>query len=382
MTNGPVPNLPPKQPAAAPQPQPQFNPYQQVLLEVGSKIGPHQVQQHLGEGGVANVYKVWHTGLEVSRAIKMLKRGHNQEARERFLTEAKILADLHHPNIVEIHSLGYWEQQIPFIEMEFVDGLPVGKLLSKNQRLPLAVAVSIAQVVSEALHYSHTKDYTLYGKVYHGLIHRDIKPDNMFVSKDGIVKLMDFGIARPSEISLHTVGDKIMGTLVYLSPEQLSGQNLDHRTDVFSLGAVLYETITGQRAFPQKKLSDLVQAKTKGEYKPIDSLDIPIPPSLKEVISRAMAIDLTRRYASAEEFGQALFSVLGDITPLPPQHILHQYMTNPASVPHWSPSAKSKAKPGSGTAESVKQYLIGGAIGGGVVALLAGLTLLLKSCAG
>jgi serine/threonine protein kinase len=314
----------------------EYNPYQQTALEIGAKVGPHQVQQLIGEGGVANVYKVWHSGLEVVRALKMLKKGFNQEARERFLTEAKILADISHPNIIEIHSIGYYDQQIPFLEMEFIDGFPIGKLISMHKRLPLAVSVSITYFVSQALHYAHTKDYTLYGKVYHGLIHRDIKPDNIFLSKDGIVKLMDFGIARPTEISLHTVGDKIMGTLVYLSPEQLSGQQLDHRTDIFSLGCVLYEMITGERAFPQKKLSDLVQAKTKGEYRAVDSFGFPVPASLKQVLDKSMAQDRNSRFASTADFSEALYAVLREYSPLSPQHVLHQYAANPLSIPPWT----------------------------------------------
>ncbi len=244
-----------------------INPYKPDTLPMpgpGDKIGPNKIQTLIGEGGSAQVFKVWHEGLEVIRAVKALKKYTSNEARERFFTEAKILADIHHPNIIEIHNIGYIDQQIPFIEMEYIEGASIKTMLSQSQRLPVPVSLAIAFFLCQALHYAHTKDYTLYGKVYRGLIHRDIKPENIFVSKDGIVKLMDFGIARPSEVSLHTVGAKIMGTLVYLSPEQLRGSSIDHRSDIFSLGTVLYEMISGKRAFPQKTLTEIVQKKNQG----------------------------------------------------------------------------------------------------------------------
>ncbi len=321
------------------------NPYeQQFTMPVpGDKIGPNIIQTLVGEGGSANVYKVWHEELEVIRAIKILKQGNNKDARERFFTEAKILADIHHPNIVEIHNIGYMDQQIPFLELEFVDGSSVKHVLAQQGKAPLAVALATTYFVCQALHYSHVKDYTLYGKVYRGLIHRDIKPDNIVLSKDGIVKLMDFGIARPSEVSLHTVGSKIMGTLVYLSPEQLNGQALDHRSDIFSLGTVLYEMITGSRAFPQKTLSELVQKKTAGQYRPLNSHNLPLPEKLVQVVEKSMALSPQDRYNSALEFGYDIYAVLREVSDLAPQDILTRFMQNPTSFPTYVPKPTTQA---------------------------------------
>ena len=340
------------------------NPYKSDQLPMpgpGEKIGPNKIQALIGEGGSAQVYKVWHEGLEVVRAVKVLKKYNTTEARERFLTEAKILADIRHPNIVEIHNIGYFNQQIPFIEMEYVEGVSIKTLLSQSQKLPLTVALSIAYYLCQALHYAHTKDYTLYGKVYRGLIHRDIKPDNIFISKDGIVKLMDFGIARPSEVSLHTVGAKIMGTLVYLSPEQLSGATLDHRSDIFSLGTVLYETISGRRAFPQKTLSEIVQKKTKGIYQPITETNVAIPPQLSGIINKSMALEAADRYPSMADFGHDLFNVFRSISDYPPNDLIFRFINDPSNVPAWTPPRKvAKSK-----------WLL---IAGGAAALLAMLT--------
>ena len=321
------------------------NPYKPDLLpmpKLDDKIGPNKVQAIIGEGGSAQVYKVWHEGLEVIRAVKVLKKYTNNEARERFLTEAKILADIHHPNIIEIHNIGFFSQQIPFIEMEYVEGHSIKTLLSQTRKLPLAVAISIGYYLCQALHYAHTKDYTLYGKIYRGLIHRDIKPDNIFISKDGIVKLMDFGIARPSEVSLHTVGAKIMGTLVYLSPEQLNGSTLDHRSDIFSLGTVLYEMITGKRAFPQKTLTEIVQKKTKGMYLPLNQTGVSMPAELSAIIDRSMALDPADRFSNIADFGHELFKVLRLISDNSPHEIILNYQHDPESIPVWT--AKKSAK--------------------------------------
>lgn len=307
------------------------NPYQVRLPQVGEKIGANRVESLIGEGGMATVYKVWHEGLEVVRAVKVLKRPNIKEARERFLTEAKILADIRHPNIVEIFGIGLFEQQTPFIEMEYIDGISVKKLLSQNARMSLPAALSIGYTICMALQYAHTKDYTLYGNVYHGLIHRDIKPDNIVIGRDGQIKLMDFGIARPSEVSLHTVGAKIMGTLVYLSPEQLNGTDLDHRSDIFSMGCVLYEMVSGQRAYPQKTLSELVQAKTKGQYAPLASHGVVVSKEFAAAIDKAMAMDSQQRYDTAADLARVLFEMLHDITDMAPQDIVQRYIKDPAS---------------------------------------------------
>ncbi len=309
------------------------NPYQeQPMPKAGDKIGPNRVELLVGEGGMANVYKVWHEGLEVVRAIKVLKKAFHQESRERFLTEAKILADINHPNIVEIHNIGLLGHQIPFIEMEFVEGVSVKQLIAQHRRLPLTVALSITYFVSQALQYAHVKNYTLYGKVYHGLVHRDIKPDNVVVSKDGVVKLMDFGVARPSEVSLHTVGAKIVGTLIYLSPEQLNGTSLDNRSDLFSLGCVIYEMISGGRAFPHKSLQELVQKKMKGEYEPVSAHGVQVPDSVVAIIDKSLALNPDHRFQSAADMGEALFAALHEITARAPADILARFMANPAAL--------------------------------------------------
>ncbi len=142
---------------------------------------------------------------------------------------------------------------------------------------------------------------------------------------------MDFGIARPTEVSLHTIGGKVMGSLAYLSPEQLEGKDIDHRSDIFSLGSVLYEMVTGQRAYPQKTISELVRHKSKGEFAPVDSFGITIPPSLVETINKSMALSPDDRFPTAAEMGHALYREFKTIAERSPSDVMYQFITNPSA---------------------------------------------------
>lgn len=278
------------------------------LLQPGDRVGHCRVIDLIAAGGMANVYKVWHEQLEVVRAIKILKPGYNEESKGRLEMEAKISANLRHPNIVDIYYMGYWNT-IPYIEMEFVDGPSLKELLDSRTRLSTPLAISIAHYLCISLKFAYNQDMTLYGKVYDRLIHRDLKPANILISSKGTVKLADFGIARPSEVSIHTVGSKIMGTFAYLSPEQLSGEKLDHRSDIYALGAVIYEMITGVKTFPQKLLADLVQKKSKGFYTPVGSMGITIPKPLAEIIEKCLQLEKNKRYSDIADLDEALMSV-------------------------------------------------------------------------
>lgn len=306
------------------------SPVKEQLLQPGDVVGHCRVIELLAAGGMANVYKVWHEQLEVIRAVKILKPGYSEEAKGRLETEAKISANLRHPNIVEIYGMGFWND-IPYIEMEFVDGPSLKDLLEKNIRLPVQFALAVAHRVCTALQFAYNQDMTLYGKVYDRLIHRDIKPANILLSTKGVVKLADFGIARPSEVSIHTVGSKVMGTFAYLSPEQLNGEKLDQRSDVYSLGTVLYEMLTGSKTFPQKLLAELVQRKSKGQFIPVGSMGVSVSRPLCSAIEKSLALDRAKRYCDAGEFDEELTSALQKLSSKNPDDILRTYLKNPYS---------------------------------------------------
>ncbi|MDD5674942.1 MAG: protein kinase [Chitinivibrionales bacterium] len=299
---------------------------------LGQKVGQNRILELIAEGGMANVYKTWHEGLEVVRAIKILKPGFSDEARDRLQTEAKISANLHHPNIVEIYVVDFWEGATPYIEMEYVEGASLKELLQEHKRLPVQTGLAIGYFICKSLQFAHNQVYTLYGKEYAGLVHRDIKPANILVSRGGIIKLADFGIAKPLDVSLHTVGTKVMGTFAYLSPEQLNGENLDLRSDLYALGAVLYEMFSGKKAFPQQTLAELVNQKTKGHYLPLQAFDQDFPRGLTAIIDKCLCLDRAKRFGSAAQLGKELLILLKKNSAAAPQEIITAFLRNPAAT--------------------------------------------------
>ncbi|MBD3242708.1 MAG: protein kinase, partial [Chitinivibrionales bacterium] len=255
--------------------------------------------QTLGSGGMADVYLIWNPRLEVYRAVKVIKPGQNPQLMERFETEIRIFSKLNHPNIVVCYGVGEWHG-LPTVEMEYVHGTALESIQRKRGRLTPPQVLALGILTCRALHYAHNQVLTIYGKTYHGVIHRDIKPANIMLSRSGRIKLTDFGIARPGETSIHT-GDAghVVGTLPYLAPEQLDEDaDLTARTDLYALGATLYELLTGSRAFPQRDVTSLIKAKTFGSIPPLKT-DGGLPQRLVDTINRAMATEPQDRHENA-----------------------------------------------------------------------------------
>ncbi len=294
----------------------------------GQHIRQNKVLEHIASGGIATVYKVVHEELEVIRAVKMLKPGFTDETKERFKTEAKISANLHHPNIVQTYTVDSWNDAVPYIEMEFIDGFSLHDLLSDTQTLPWLFAAAIARIICQALDYAQTQEFTVYGKVYKGMVHRDIKPANILLSREGLVKLADFGIALPGNQSLHTQGPYTMGTYAYLSPEQLNGEQLDQRTDLYSLGIVMYEMVSGAKAYPQKSVAELVQRKMKGTYVPLKSRAPSLPKAFAAIVERCMAVEAGKRFQSSRELGEALEKIIAEVTDERAEAIISNFVTD------------------------------------------------------
>jgi serine/threonine protein kinase len=281
---------------------------------------------------MAKIYKIWNEKLEVHRAIKIVLPSHQAELVQRFETEAKITAKLHHPNIVEIYSVGE-HRGLPFIEMEYIDGKPLDSLIGRMGRLPPEVCCAIAVCIVRALVYAHGQDFLLYGKTYHGVIHRDLKPANIMITTKGLVKLMDFGIARPTETSLHTVDGNIVGTMQYLSPEQLDGMDIDRRTDIYSFGAILYEMLTGTKAFPQNSLQTLLKMKAINSYRPLAEFPLALPQVLVKITQKCLEISKEQRYGSAEELLEAMQKAYDSIGSGEPESLIASYLDSPHQYP-------------------------------------------------
>jgi serine/threonine protein kinase len=261
-------------------------------------LGSGYIASLIGIGAMSNVYKIWNPQLETFRAVKLMKPDISIDSKQRFQTEMKIMAAFSHPNIIEIHSVGEWNG-LSFIEMEYIEGFTLAEIIEKKGALPAAACTALCIMVARALMYAHNKDYVLFGKSYRGIIHRDIKPSNLMVTKDGRVKLMDFGIARPVESSLMTMDGAVMGTMQYLAPEQIDGKNVGIPADIYAFGVVLYEMLTGRKAFPQKNLSQLMAAKTGNSFVPLKSYSIRIPPLLKQLVNKCMLYEPKHRMPSA-----------------------------------------------------------------------------------
>ena len=315
------------------QPQPlRYRPA--VILPDGTRsiqLGSGTINALLGIGGMANIYKIWNANMEVSRAVKLMHPNLSDDSRRHFQTEMKIMASLSHPNIIEIHSVGVWNE-LPYIEMEFIDGATLSQFIKERGALPVPVCVAIAIFTGRALSYAHGREYLIYGQTYNGIIHRDIKPSNIMLSKDGVVKLMDFGIARPVEASLLTTDGSIMGTMQYLAPEQLDGKRADIASDIYAFGTVMYEMLTGFKAFPQLSITKLMSCKVKNDYRPLNTYNFRIPLTLVKLVHRCMTFDKRKRPPSVESVLAQLEKIHYGLTVDSPEQVIRQYLAMAAGT--------------------------------------------------
>lgn len=293
-------------------------------------LGSGIIAGTLGEGGMARVYRVWNEKLELYRAVKVLLPTERPELMERFETEIKISAKLHHPNIVETYTVGDWKG-LPYIEMELVEGVSLDALIREFGKIPPVVCTAIGIQVASALAYAHTQQFLIYGKTYNGIIHRDLKPANIMIGKNGVVKLMDFGIARPSEVGLHTVAGNIVGTLPYLSPEQLDESEIDQRSDIYSLGTILYESLTGEKTFPQQTVTNLMRMKIINSYRKFDALSIDVPSHLAKAVEKCLSQDKNERFTTSKEFEDTLRQIFKHLADDSVDSVLQKFVSDPNS---------------------------------------------------
>jgi len=270
-----------------------------MSFEVGSRIGDYEVIGILGTGGMGKVYKVRNTISERIEAMKVLHPNltADVEAEGRFLREIKLLATLDHPNIAALHTALRVENQLVMI-MELLEGVTLAEKLEKGP-IPLGEAMEYTCQVLSALGYAHAR----------GVIHRDIKPSNMMLTSNGVVKLMDFGIARMAADRKLTVTGSTLGSLYYMSPEQVKAEELDGRSDLYSLGVALYEMVTGARPFKGDSDYALMAAQLQENPVPPIQVDPTLPPALNAIILMALAKDRAERFQSAEAFRNALENV-------------------------------------------------------------------------
>ncbi len=289
-------------------------------------LGSGYITSLLGKGGMANVYEIWNPNLEVYRAVKLIHPSATDTDKDRFDTEIRISAKLHHPNITEIYGVGKWNN-LYYLEMEKIDGVSLKELIEERGALPVPVCSAMGIMICRALEYTHSHDFTLLGKKYRGMIHRDLKPSNIMLCKSGTVKLMDFGIARPIDESLHTIEGTFVGTIHYLPPEQLNSEPIDIRTDIYSFAATIYEALCGHKAFPEHNVSKLMVEKNKNHFKPLSEYDIKIPHQLVSLINRSMHSNPRKRYPDAGILRHKLELLHKKLTSQEPEEVIQKTVT-------------------------------------------------------
>ncbi|MBC7224813.1 MAG: serine/threonine protein kinase, partial [Anaerolineae bacterium] len=259
--------------------------------------GRYRLLEVIGRGGVATVYRAWDVLGERYVAVKVLKEEYTEhpEFPERFRREAETVLHLDHPRIVGFLDYGVEDGQ-HFLVMEYVEGETLARMVQERGALPIAQALDIARQVCEALEAAHGS----------GVIHRDIKPQNLMCMPDGTVKVMDFGLARvATEVTLTQTGI-FMGTPRYVSPEVVKGERVDHRSDLYSLGIVLYEMLTGDIPFSSESTWALLQSHVQEIPPPVREARPEVPEWLDQVVAKALAKDPNARFQSAAEFRAAL----------------------------------------------------------------------------
>jgi tRNA A-37 threonylcarbamoyl transferase component Bud32 len=266
------------------------------------RLDKFTVIRRLGRGGMGAVYEAYDPALDRRVAIKTLHADvvADAESRSRFEREARAAAKLQHPNIVTIYELGnFGRKERPFIVMEYLEGSDVATLIEQEQRLLLSETLDIAVQLCNGLGYAHER----------GVVHRDVKPSNLRYLDDGRLKIMDFGIARVEGSAQLTRSGVMVGTLHYMAPEQISGDSIDGRADLFSAGCILYEMLRGRRPFPGESATSILYKIVHEQPEPVLTSRPELPQEVQQVLDRALAKRPADRFADSREMARALEAI-------------------------------------------------------------------------
>ena len=302
-----------------------------MSLSTGAHLGPYEVLSRLGAGGMGEVWRARDSRLQRDVAIMVLpsELAADTGRLKRFEKEARSASALNHPNIVTIYDIGQADS-VSYIAMELVEGKTLRELLYAGA-LPLKRVLAITAQIADGLARAHEA----------GIVHRDLKPENVMVTKDGRAKILDFGLAKltytgtdsgegtniPTETG--TGAGVVLGTVSYMSPEQAGGQPVDYRSDQFSFGSILYELISGKRAFQKKTAVDTLSAILNDEPEPIGTLNPQAPTPLRWIVERCLAKDREERYGSTRDLARDLTT-------------LRDHLTEPIGVRAIEPSRRSR----------------------------------------
>lgn len=275
------------------------------------RLGRYEIREMIGEGAMARVYKAYDPEIDRTIAIKVLKPNYSEDDqyRARFLREARAAGLLSHPNIVTVYDVGV-EGDRSYIAMELIEGMTLADLIRTDRQFTVREIVDIGIELCRALDYAHRK----------GIVHRDVKPGNVMLVEDRhTIKVTDFGIchiknAGAGDETEHTKMGDVLGTPNYMSPEQVAGLKVDARSDIFSVGVVLYRLMTGVLPFEGDSVISVAYKIAQAEPPPIEKLRTGIPLSLRRAVDRALRKQPEKRFQSGEEFAQALIGIAREIT--------------------------------------------------------------------
>jgi eukaryotic-like serine/threonine-protein kinase len=279
-----------------------------MALTSGTMLGQYEILSPVGAGSMGEVYRARDTLLDREVAIKVLLDlvSSSRDRLFRFEQEAKAAAALNHPNILAVYQMGSY-QGVPYLVSELLEGKTLAESIRRGP-LPLRKALEYGVQIAEGLAAAHEK----------GIVHRDLKPDNLFITKEGRVKILDFGLAKLAERKESAIGQAptltlpgvAIGTVGYMSPEQVRGQATDHRTDVFAFGAILYEMVMGTRSFQKPTEADTITAILNEEPPPMSQFSPDTPPGVERVVRRCLEKNPERRFHSASDLAFALEALL------------------------------------------------------------------------
>jgi serine/threonine protein kinase len=305
------------------------------VANIPSRIGNFEVTRQVGAGGMGSVYLGLDPELNRQVAIKVIRAEvHDQEVLDRFFREARAAAALRHPNIITIYASGQHEHQ-PYMVMEYVEGDSLADIIRSRKTIPLADKLSYIEQLCAGLHFAHRA----------GIVHRDIKPANVMVDREGMLRILDFGIARVEGSGL-TQDGALIGSLNYMSPEQMLGKPIDHRSDIFSVGTVAYELIAYQQAF-KGNINDGLLHRLPHEDPPSLGVIVPgLPAGLEDVVMRALQKSPDNRFQDLAEMRAAVVAVQSGTVSADDRTVAMSRPTIPPST--------GGVQPTSGTAKTAK----------------------------
>ena len=315
---------------------PCYNPASHPMEESRLLNNRYLILEQLGKGGMAIVYRARDTMLERSVAVKVLRESYSRDPAflDRFRQEAKAAANLSHPNIVTVHDFGLDKGQL-FIVMEYVPGTDLKALILKRGRFTPEEAIPLLIQACAGIGYAHRA----------GLVHYDVKPQNMLVTPDMRLKVTDFGIARAlSTIHPEEQSEVIWGSPQYFSPEQAAGAAPSPASDVYSLGVILYEMLTGSLPFRAGSAVELAHLHIEAEPVPIVEMLPDIPPALEQILTKVLSKEPSQRYRTADQLGRVLMN-FGNAKSAPALSLTPEAVSVPASLPAVSAGLAPAANP-------------------------------------